>query len=380
MSSLSIADLIAGFTNAAFKKKDVLLRLLVNRSAEATVGDFDADAVKTLFMLTLKLLSLSVVQAATMSSGTVSTAGAELINLCLSLLCNLTVPEPNAQLLVDAHIVNTAPVGEASPLIVVSTELMQAVEAFLAYDCQLLEEASSSTLTADEWARVDPWQHMASVLCNVARLEDGRRLLLRRSTGYMERLVRQIRSKNATRRRGCVGALRSCLFDNDIHWWLLYDVGVLPYIMLPLVVATPFTVREKDGMDPVLFLSAEDPEKKWEPETDILLMLLESVVLLCQRRGIREELRKRKVYPICRNLDYLQENEAASSLILDVVNLLMRDEDPDAPVDGPGDAAPASAAATNTAPAAGAVFAKAVAAATKPPGAAVGDEYINTVD
>ena len=167
--------------------------------------------------------------------------------------------------------------------------------------------------------------------------------------------------------------MRSCLFDNDIHWWLLHDVGVLPYMLLPLVVATPFTVKEKDGMDPVLFLSAEDPEKTWEPETDILLMLLESIVLFCQRRGIREELRKKKVYPICRNLDYLQENEAASSLILDIVNLLMRDEDPDTPVDGPGDAATTtvSSAAVKTTAATATVFARVLA---------VGDDYINTVD
>jgi hypothetical protein len=371
-SALTITDLIAAFTNAAFvgKKVDVLLRLLVNRSAEATVGDFDADAVKELFTLTLKLLTQSAAQATTTSSGS---GGAVLVDLCLSLLCNLTVPEPNAQLLVDAHVVNTAAADEASPVIVVSPELTQAVDAFLAYDCQLMEEASSKALTAEEWGRADPWQHMASVLCNLARLEGGRRLLLRRSTGYMERLVRQIRSKNATRRRGCVGALRSCLFDNDIHWWLLHDVGVLPYMLLPLVVATPFTVKEKDGMDPVLFLSAEDPEKTWEPETDILLMLLESIVLFCQRRGIREELRKKKVYPICRNLDYLQENEAASSLILDIVNLLMRDEDPDTPVDGPGDAATTtvSSAAVKTTAATATVFARIPAA---------GDDYINTVD
>jgi Domain of unknown function (DUF383)/Domain of unknown function (DUF384) len=303
--------------------------------------------VKVLFTLTLKLLTQSAAQATTTSSGS---GGAVLVDLCLSLLCNLTVPEPNAQLLVDAHVVNTAAADEASPVIVVSPELTQAVDAFLAYDCQLMEEASSKALTAEEWGRADPWQHMASVLCNLARLEGGRRLLLRRSTGYMERLVRQIRSKNATRRRGCVGALRSCLFDNDIHWWLLHDVGVLPYMLLPLVVATPFTVKEKDGMDPVLFLSA-----------------------FCQRRGIREELRKKKVYPICRNLDYLQENEAASSLILDIVNLLMRDEDPDTPVDGPGDAATTtvSSAAVKTTAATATVFARVPAA---------GDDYINTVD
>ena len=83
-------------------------------------------------------------------------------------------------------------------------------------------------------------------------------------------------------------------------------------------------------MNPILWLSSENPNKTWEPEIDILIMLLECIVLLCQKRGIRDELRKRKVYPLCRNLDYLQEDEGASNIILEIVNFLMRDEDPNA--------------------------------------------------
>lgn len=33
----------------------------------------------------------------------------------------------------------------------------------------------------------------------------------------------------------------SCLFDQDVHWWMLYDIKVLTPILLPLVVPTPFT-------------------------------------------------------------------------------------------------------------------------------------------
>ena len=51
--------------------------------------------------------------------------------------------------------------------------------------------------------------------------------------------------------------------------------------------------------------------------------------MLCQRRIIREELRKRKVYPIIRNLDYKMEGkDEASGVILEIVNFLMRDDIP----------------------------------------------------
>ncbi len=113
---------------------------------------------------------------------------------------------------------------------------------------------------------------------------------------------------------------------------------MLPYILMPLVVATPFTEQEKLGMDPTLWMQAENTKKKSEPEPDIAKMLLECIILLCQRRGIREELRRRKVYPICRNLDYSQEDEAVSATILEIVNLLMGEEDPTTLVDQPAPA------------------------------------------
>ena len=150
---------------------------------------------------------------------------------------------------------------------------------------------------------------------------------MKQSTGYTPKLLSQIRSKNAVRRRGAVACIRTCLFDTEVHFWLLVEVKALSTLLVPLVVATPFTEEEKVGMDPTLWMMAEDDKKVHEPHGDILLMLVECVVLLCQKRQNRDELRKLRVYPICRNLDYLQEDERVSEIILDIVNLLMRDEE-----------------------------------------------------
>ena len=54
-------------------------------------------------------------------------------------------------------------------------------------------------------------------------------------------------------------------------------------------------LQEKVGMNPLWWLLASDPERVPEPDLEIMRMLLECIVLLCQRRGLREELRKRKV-------------------------------------------------------------------------------------
>jgi len=88
-------------------------------------------------------------------------------------------------------------------------------------------------------------------------------------------------------------------------------------------------------MDPVVWMQAANPEKKIEPDLEIVKMLLECIILLCQRRGLREELRKRKVYPVIRNLDLKMEDEGVSEVLYEVVNLLIGDEDPDTPIDTP---------------------------------------------
>lgn len=326
---LSIADILSGFSDLTLKRKsDIMLELLINKSAENS-ADFDSKSLEDSFTVCMNHLISS------------SKKSSRLIDLCLSLLCNLTVTEENSQRFLQKYITL-----ESSGTSTLTSELLSLMESFLNYDSQLLEidpvdtDGVSSHLLdskdSDDWGERDPWQHMSSILCNLTRLEGGRKIVLKQH--YMTRLVRQIRSRNAVRRRGVVACLRTCLFENEIHWWILHEVGVLPYIMLPIIVATPFTDAEKVGMDPVLWLNAQNPTKKWEPETDILLMLLECVILLCQKRGIREELRKRQVYPMCRNLDYLQEDEDVSNLILEIVNLLMRDEDPNAPLeDSDGD-------------------------------------------
>lgn len=67
---------------------------------------------------------------------------------------------------------------------------------------------------------------------------------------------------------------------------------------------------------------------------------MECLHLLCQKRTIRDELRKRKAYPVIKNLAMDQTGDKVDDAIIDVVNLTMRDEDPDAPADEDAEDAP----------------------------------------
>ena len=65
----------------------------------------------------------------------------------------------------------------------------------------------------------------------------------------------------------------------------------------------------------------------YEYDIDIILMLLECLLLLCQSKPCRQEMRRRKVYPIIRNLDNIMENESINSVVYELVDFLMRDEE-----------------------------------------------------
>lgn len=47
-----------------------------------------------------------------------------------------------------------------------------------------------------------------------------------------------------------MSAIRNLLFDSEHHLFFIFEVNVVPHILIPLLVNTPLTDQEKDGMDP----------------------------------------------------------------------------------------------------------------------------------
>lgn len=84
-------------------------------------------------------------------------------------------------------------------------------------------------------AAQDDWQYVASVVCNVSQLQEGRDLLRRKSTALLHALLPQLQSENVVRRRGVAGAIRNCCFEEDDHWWLLHEVNVVAHVLRALM-------------------------------------------------------------------------------------------------------------------------------------------------
>ena len=98
----------------------------------------------------------------------------EEINIYLILLTNLTVSED-----ISGHFINYCTEKGTSQIL---------LDRFLEYDPENVE---SVNVLAD-YSEVDVWQYFSSVLCNICRLNEGRRLLLSITTNNMAGCLRQV--------------------------------------------------------------------------------------------------------------------------------------------------------------------------------------------
>ena len=148
----------------------------------------------------------------------------------------------------------------------------------------------------------------------------------------MQHLLEQVQSNNLIRCRGALDAVRSCIFEDSVHHWLICEVDILRFLLMPLVrvSAEEFTEQEKVGMHPSLLEPRQLlGEAAIKDRRDLIVMTLECFILLFQRRRNREELRKRKVYPIARNVAIeMGDCDEVTAVVDELVQLLMRDEEP----------------------------------------------------
>lgn len=238
---------------------------------------------------------------------------AESNHLCI-LLANLTIHESS----IDA-LFSVFPIHEPNAI----DPIVRLLELFFAHN------PHDELAPADQvWDTLDCHQYISNFICNITSVEIGRKLLLNLKYDFLTKLILQLRSKNDVRRRGIILSVKNILFDSNLHWWLVFETNLVTNMMLLLVVPTPFTDREREGLDMLLWIASQDPNKQYEQDMSSRKALVECVLLLCQTRKIREELRRRKVYPILRNLDYVQEGDEVSEVVLEIVQFLMRDEDP----------------------------------------------------
>jgi len=132
------------------------------------------------------------------------------------------------------------------------------------------------------------------------------------------------------RREGVASTIKNSLFEIQSHEMLLEEdnVNLLPYLLLPIASSKDAEIDEEELFNLPDELQLLPPDKQRDPLPEIMAVHLESLLLLCSTRPVREYLRTKSVYPLIRELHKNIENDDVAELCERIVQMLMRDENP----------------------------------------------------
>ncbi|KAF1812818.1 DUF383-domain-containing protein [Eremomyces bilateralis CBS 781.70] len=153
------------------------------------------------------------------------------------------------------------------------------------------------------------------------------------------------------RRRGVASTIKNLAFAIPTHPQLLSPIpprlptpsdfpdegaNLLPYILLPLM--GPEEYSDQDTEEMLEDLQLLPPDKRREPEPDIVKTHLETLLLLTTTKDGRETLRRIKTYPIVRECHVHVEDDDVTEACDRLVQVLMRGEEGEAESlpEGPG--------------------------------------------
>lgn len=175
MDELTVSEILTGLVTKEYQEHRLaLLQHLTNCFAENPSVASGLE-LKNVFKTLLVLLTTTL--------GTDDDKRSQ-INTSVTALVNSTTSEANIQTFFEV-------LSEAMDKELYSDKFRRCIASYLDHNPQL-EDESSKGKDDDYWVTNDEWQHMGNLLCNLAQLEDGRKIVLQQSTGYMERLVVQV--------------------------------------------------------------------------------------------------------------------------------------------------------------------------------------------
>ena len=164
------------------------------------------------------------------------------------------------------------------------------------------EDGSTNAVTVDVHKDDDDeWKYVAGILANITRLKEGRDILMDRERGILRSLLRELHSKSLTRRQGIARVVRNICFERSKTMWMItdIDINILYHIMKRLAGPEPVKEGEDDPSYPDLY----GDNVVRENDISIRKIMVDSLVLLASSsRNARDIMRKRKVYPIVREM------------------------------------------------------------------------------
>lgn len=174
--------------------------------------------------------------------------------------------------------------------------------------------------------------YLGPIFCNLTQTTRGRELVCKSKFNLLDRLIPFTNfEESIVRRGGTIGILKNICFDPVYHEVMLSEEkdDILFAILYPLAGPEEFTDEENEKFPMELQFLGED--KKREEDSDLRIMLLESLLQLCAKQKYREILRNKGVYEILREYHKWEAKEGFDKNALlaceNVVDILIKKEE-----------------------------------------------------
>ncbi|XP_040383865.1 protein HGH1 homolog [Oryza brachyantha] len=252
------ADGLRALSARADRALPALLRLLASAGGGGA-AEAAADSLVNLSQddaLSARLVSLG---AAVASMDVMAKRGGEQPGLARSLvmlLANLTQVESGV-----------------AALLQVGDEKMQGL-----YVAKLVRSfCRSSSESEDE----DTYEHVASVLVNISKVEAGRRILMEPKRGLLKQIIRQSDSVNQLRKKGVVSTIRNCCFEADTQIQNLLPLAeyIWPALLLPVAGKKIYGEDDRSKMPPEL-ANVLSHEREAVENSEIRQQALEAIYMI----------------------------------------------------------------------------------------------------
>jgi hypothetical protein len=274
----------------------------------------------------------------------------KIVEDALAALVNLSPEEDELLSIIDANVIGTLLAALKSPFVARverSAQLLcnmsghpRGVAALLDRDGRGVTGLVEAVVFADRLP-TDPHRYTAAALVNVAQQADARRFLLEPHRGLVPLLLPQVRDESVERRLALLGTVKNLAFDTTGHEYLLgADVQLAGHLLAPLRSNHPLSPADEQGLPAWLRTGAAGLRAEREADRECRALIADTLSLLCSTPAGRLLLRGLSVYPILRDYEPTETDEAIRDTIWSVVEKLMLHDEPPAAA-GPAPALPA---------------------------------------
>lgn len=148
-----------------------------------------------------------------------------------------------------------------------------------------------SFCTSSDEKSGDPFEHVASVLVNISKRAEGRKLLLDPKRALMKQVIRQFDSTSLLRKKGVSGTIRNCCFEaeSQLPNLLLISEFLWPALLLPIAGNKIYSEQDISKM-PLELGSALSIEREQVTDPEIRVQTLDAIYLLALQEAGRRAL------------------------------------------------------------------------------------------